>query len=195
MVTLLRAGKDLAYMRQLIQGMGEKIFVNSMSDTWHEDVPFERIDDWFNAMADFPDKQFQLLTKRTNRARLFAKTMKTSWPKNLWLGTSVEDAGHAFRIKTLQQTIGPKIKFISFEPLLGPISKPNLDGINWIIIGGESGETPRPMNPQWAQDLVDHSKANYPDCAVFFKQMGGKGGDGAGGDVLNGKQYHEFPAY
>jgi protein gp37 len=106
-----------------------------------------------------------------------------------------EDAAHTFRIRTLQITEGPKIKFVSFEPLLGPISKPDLTGINQIIIGGESGENPRAMKVEWAQDLIDWTRTNYPDCAIFFKQMGGKGKDGAGGDIINGQQFHEYPQY
>lgn len=196
-VTILKSGKDLGYMSKNIAGLGERIFVNSMSDTFHESIELSLVAKWFKLFAAFDNKQFQVLTKRINRARAFSKGIRHDggWPTNVWLGTSVEDESHLFRIKTLQITEGPKIKFVSFEPLLGPIPKPDLEGIDWIIIGGESGDNPRPMQAGWAEDLIDYTRINYPKCAIFFKQLGGRGRDGAGGSVLNGKTIQELPNY
>lgn len=177
---------------------GEKVFVNSNSDTFHESIPFSVIDSWFELFSQNRNHQFQVLTKRVNRALAYAKARKFrghSWPWNVWLGASVEDQAHSFRIATLQKAEGPRIKFVSFEPLISQIEKPNLEGINWIIIGGESGNNPRPMRAEWAQELIDWTRTNYPNCSIFFKQMGGKGRDGAGGDMINGNQIKEFPAY
>src|SRR6185503_8999663 len=165
-----------------LKEMGERVFVNSMSDTFHESIPLETIAQWMRFFSANRKHQFQVLTKRINRARLFAKAWKAEgheWPSNVWLGTSIEDEGHLFRANTLRIVQGPKVRFISFEPLLGPIIKPDLLGIDWIIIGGESGDNPRFMVEGWAQNLIDYTKANYPNCAVFFKQKGGKGRDGA----------------
>lgn len=192
-VTILRSGKDMDYLRQNIRGLGNRIFVNSMSDTFHESLPLTMVRDWFKVFAEFPEKQFQVLTKRINRARAFAKALKVDggWPANVWLGTSVEDQAHAFRIRTLQLVEGPRIKFVSFEPLIGPVVEPDLSGIQWAIVGGESGETPRPMEQLWAEHL--RLVACRYGVVFFFKQLGGKGNDGAGGDLLFGKQYKAYP--
>lgn len=183
--------------KKRLRTFGEKVFVNSNSDTFHEAIPFSTIDQWFELFSQNRNHQFQVLTKRVNRALAYAKYRKLGgheWPWNVWLGGSVEDQGHLFRIETLRKIEGPKIKFVSFEPLLGPIIKPDLTGINWIIIGGESGANARFMVEGWAQNLIDYTTAHYPDCRVFFKQKGGRSNrDGAGGDILNGKQYKEFP--
>jgi protein gp37 len=174
--------------------LGERIFINAFSDTFHKDIPDVEIERWLDAFARLPDHQFQVLTKRTERMAKFFETH--SCPENVWLGVSVENQDYLWRIDCLRRVNGCNVKFISFEPLLGPIEKPDLTGINWIIIGGESDyKKPRPMEPEWVQGLINYTKVNYPDCAVFFKQMGGIGGDGAGGDVLNGRTYKELPAW
>lgn len=169
---------------------GSKVFINSMSDTFHESIPFHIIDEWFELFKEFPNLQFQILTKRTNRMRKYFETREC--PANVWLGTSVGDRWHTFRIKTLQRTRTKGIRFISFEPLLGNIGQVDLMDIHWIIVGGESDyEKPRPMSPDWAEDL--RVQAGKQGVAYFFKQMGGKGGNNAGGEELNGIEYKAFP--
>jgi len=182
---------SLANAAKKIPSLGEKIFVNSMSDTFHEKISFEIITSWMNLFRKFPNHQFQVLTKRINRARQFVFETR-DLPDNVWLGTSVEDRWHTFRIKTLQQIPHTGIKFVSFEPLLGHIGQVDLDGIDWAIVGGESGINSRPMDPAWA-NWIRHL-CSEQNVAFFFKQMGGKEDrDGAGGDLLYGKQYKEFP--
>lgn len=184
--------------RQDIKAAGLRIFVNSISDTFHEKIPFEVIDQWFDVFAEFPNKTFQVLTKRTNRMLAFVKwrlQRGKAITRNVWLGTSVENQWHTFRVRTLQlvKALLPEhVVFVSFEPLIGPITKVSLAGIDWIIVGGESGNSPREMQPGWADGLRLHAKRW--GAAFFFKQMGGRGGDGAGGDRLYGQQYKEFPA-
>jgi protein gp37 len=179
--------------RKRIKNYGEKIFVNSNTDTFHEKTSFEIIDIWFALFREFPDKQFQILTKRTNRMREYFETRDC--PPNCWLGTSIEDQGHVFRADTLRRITKAKIKFISFEPIISRINECNLNGIDWAIVGGESDDRhPRPMEKEWANHLCFEiiKKQNVP---LFFKQWGGIGGSGAGGDLINGKRYHEFPPY
>jgi protein gp37 len=187
-----KQGADGNYLWDRLNALGEKIFINSMTDTFHKDIPDSEIERWLFAFEHAPQHQFQILTKRAERMYDFFCTHKC--PENVWLGVSVENQEYLKRIDQLR-TINCKVRFVSFEPLLGRIEKPNLEGVHWIIIGGESGDNPRPMNPLWAQELIDYTRTNYPDCAIFFKQMGGKGRDGAGGDLLYEKQYHEFPKY
>ncbi|HXG06432.1 MAG TPA: DUF5131 family protein [Nitrososphaera sp.] len=173
--------------------LGERIFVNPFSDTFHKDIPDAEIERWLDAFAHLPNHQFQILTKRAERMAKFFETH--SCPENVWLGVSVENQDYLWRIDYLRR-ISCNIRFVSFEPLLGEITEPNLKDIHWIIIGGESDyKNPRPMNPEWAQRLIHYAKSNYPGCAVFFKQMGGMGGDGAGGGVLNGMMYNDLPVW
>lgn len=170
----------------------DKVFVNSMSDTFHEAIPFEVIDEWFALFREFPDLQFQVLTKRTNRMLQYFKSGRVC-PDNVWLGTSVGDRWHAFRVKTLAK-IPAKIHFVSFEPLLGPIEGLDLSGIQWAIVGGESDyKAPRPMAPEWAHIIRRQCEAQ--NVAFFYKQSGGVGSDGAGGDKLDGLTYKAFPRY
>lgn len=171
---------------------GPLVFVNDNTDTFGAFHSDETRDSWFDIFWRFEDKQFQLLTKR---ADLMAKYFETrECPPNVWLGVSCENKRWLSRLDYLRQ-IDCNIRYVSFEPLIGPIEKPNLEGIHWIIIGGESGSD-RVMKPEWAQDLIDYTRANYPDCCIFFKQMGGKEGkDGAGGCLLNGREIKEFPKY
>lgn len=184
---------DLANAKKRLEGMGEKVFVNSMTDTFHEAIPVETIAAWFKLFAENPGRQFQILTKRIGRARLLVKE-GLSVPPNVWLGTSIEDPAHLFRANVLRY-IPAKIRFISFEPLLKEITPPiNLEGISWVIVGGESDfKAPRPMSPYWAELIRE--EAQRQGVAFFFKQHGGRGGDGAGGDRLMGRAYKEFPKY
>lgn len=181
-------------LRKKIDGLGEKVFFNSMSDTFHEKIPVRVIADWLAMFAEFPDRQFQVLTKRINRAYALVKSGAIAIPPNVWLGTSIEDKAHLFRADTLRK-IPAKIRFISFEPLLSEIQPPiNLEGISWVIVGGESDyTTPRPMSEYWAAIIRD--EAQRQKVAFFYKQKGGIGGDGAGGDRLMGQTYKEFPKY
>jgi protein gp37 len=188
-VTLTKAGKDKSIMRYLIKKSGQKIFVNSWSDTFHKDISDETIYNWFQVFQEFPDKQFQILTKRPERA--YSYFMGYEVPYNCWIGTSIGIKESLSRMNYIK-SINAKIRFISFEPLLEDLGKLDLTGISWVIIGGESDLTnPRLMNPEWAENIV--SQAHKQGVAVWFKQMGGKGKGGAGGDLLNGRKIQEFP--
>lgn len=144
------------------------IFVNSMSDLFHRDVPVDFIRRCFDVMAAAPQHTFQILTKRPERAAQLAPRLP--WPKHVWMGTSVENADYAGRIPILA-TIPAAIRFLSIEPLLGPISKLPLDGIHWVIVGGESGLGARPMREEWARDIRDQCASRH--IPFFFKQWGG----------------------
>lgn len=212
------------------------IFVNSMSDLFHPDVPDEYIERVFGVMAACPQHTFQVLTKRPERmlqwfteeiplttreemvagwgahhakivwdargsnrwkydAHLRPKDLKArrpwpGWPlPNVWLGTSIEGNDVAGRADFLRQ-VPAAVHFISAEPLLGPVDQVNLDGIEWVITGGESGRYHRPFNPQWAEDL--RLRCAERGIAYFFKQVGGLTSH-SGGDLLFGRQYHEYP--
>lgn len=144
------------------------IFVNSMSDLFHEGVPEEFVQEVFNVMRQADWHQFQVLTKRSRRLLELAPNI--DWPQNVWMGVSVESTDYAFRIEHLRQT-NAHIKFLSLEPLLGPLSNLNLDNIDWIIVGGESGPGARPMLKEWVTEIRDQClAANVP---FFFKQWGG----------------------
>lgn len=186
-VTLL----NLDNARKRLQTYGELVFVNSNSDTFHKDIPFEVIDDWMKLFREFPDKQFQVLTKRIERAAEYFVTRNA--PDNLWLGTSVENQDCVDRIDTLRY-IPARIRFVSFEPLLGPIHDVDLTYIHWAITGGESGPGARPAKPEWFMEIMAHCE-KY-GTAFFHKQNGGtEARDGAGGDMLYGEQYHNFPKW
>ena len=144
------------------------IFVNSMSDLFHKDVPFDFISKIFYVMHRASQHRFQILTKRSER--LLELNSSLSWPKNVWMGVTVENADCVFRIDHLRQT-NAAIKFISFEPLLGLIPNINLEGIDWVIVGGESGPKARTMKPEWATNIRDQSLA--AGAPFFFKQWGG----------------------
>jgi len=146
----------------------QTIFVNSMSDLFHKEVPIEFILKVFDVMVRASQHRFQVLTKRSKR--LLDLNSKLPWPSNVWMGVSVEDSDYIFRIDHLRNT-NSNIKFVSFEPLLGPIDNLNLEGIDWVIVGGESGPKARPMNPAWVKDIRDRClSAQVP---FFFKQWGG----------------------
>ena len=163
------------------------IFVNSMSDLFHKDVPFDFISKIFDVMHRASQHRFQILTKRSER--LLELNSRLLWPENVWMGVTVENADCTFRIDNLRQT-DAAIKFISFEPLLGPIPDINLKGIDWVIVGGESGPGARPMRPQWATDIRDLCVlSNTP---FFFKQWGGVNKK-KNGRTLDGQTWNEIP--
>jgi protein gp37 len=163
------------------------IFVNSMSDLFHEAVSEEFIIRVFNIMNQAYWHNFQVLTKRSDR--LLKLNEKLHWSSNIWMGVSVENSDYIFRIDDLRQTQA-KIKFISFEPLLGPIHNLDLEGIDWVIVGGESGPRSRPIQEAWVIEIKDKCIEN--GIPFFFKQWGGRNKKKAG-KILEGKIWNEFP--
>lgn len=163
------------------------IFVNSMSDLFHKNVPFEFIERVFDVMSRSWWHQFQILTKRSQR--LLELSPRLIWPANVWMGVSVESADYVNRIDDLRATAA-QTKFLSLEPLLGPLPNLNLKGIGWVIVGGESGPRARPMDPAWVTDIRDQCRrARVP---FFFKQWGGVNKKKAG-RILEGRTWDEMP--
>ena len=163
------------------------VFVNSMSDLFHTDVPTEFIQQVFEVMRRAHWHTFQVLTKRSDRIR--ALNREIDWPDNVWMGVSVEDTNYTFRIDNLRRT-GARTKFLSLEPLLGPLPKLKLKKIDWVIVGGESGPGARPVDPAWITDIRD--QCGRADVAFFFKQWGGVNKKKTGRD-LDGRTWNEFP--
>ncbi len=163
------------------------IFVNSMSDLFHEKVPFDFIQKTFAIMRRAHWHQFQVLTKRAER--LAELSPQIDWPENVWMGVSVENQEYVSRIDCLRLT-GAKVKFLSLEPLLGPIHQINLAGINWVIVGGESGPGARPVMQEWVTDIRDQCVAAH--VPFFFKQWGGVQKKRAGRE-LEGRTWDEMP--
>lgn len=162
-------------------------FVNSMSDMFQKEIPLDFIKEVFATMLQASQHQFQVLTKRSER--LPEVSSQLPWSKNIWMGVSVENMDNTHRIDDLRNT-GAAIKFLSLEPLLGPLPNLNLKGIHWVIVGGESGAKARPMDMDWVRDLRDQSlQANIP---FFFKQIGGKNKKKAG-RLLDGRTWDEMP--
>lgn len=170
------------------------IFVNSMSDLFHRDVPENFILRCFQVMNEASQHRFQVLTKRPERVKELAQ--KINWTGNIWLGTSVENAKYTSRIKVLQK-IPASVRFLSIEPLLGPIKRLPLKGIHWVIVGGESGPEARPMSVCWVREIRDQCTKH--DVPFFFKQWGAVGADGirrskkTNGRDLDGKKWNEYP--
>jgi len=163
------------------------IFVNSMSDMFHEDVPARFIHKMFGVMRRASWHQFQVLTKRAERLREMSPSI--DWPGNVWMGVSVERHEFVCRIDDLRKT-GAAVKFVSLEPLLGPLPKLDLRGIDWVIVGGESGPGARPMEEDWVLEIMAHCrKARVP---FFFKQWGGFNKKRAG-RLLQGRTWDELP--
>lgn len=163
------------------------IFVNSMSDLFHEKVPDHYIKLIFEIMNSCPQHTFQVLTKRSQR--LNELSYKLRWTHNIWMGVSVENADAAYRIRDLAET-NARVKFISCEPLLGPITRMPLKNIDWIIVGGESGPHSRVMKKQWAISIRNQCiRQNIP---YFFKQWGGTRKK-ARGRILEGRTWDEMP--
>ena len=164
-----------------------RIFVNSMSDLFHETVPDDFIHQVFEIMKRADWHTFQILTKRNRRLAAVAPGL--FWAPNIWQGVSVENARYTRRVLDLQ-TVPSVVRFLSVEPLLGPIPHLPLEGIDWVIVGGESGGRPRPMAPEWACQIRDQCReARVP---FFFKQWGGRTPK-AGGRVLDGRTWDEMP--
>lgn len=146
----------------------QTIFVNSMSDMFHAEVPANFIIGAFDVMRRASWHRFQVLTKRSER--LLSLSEQITWAENIWMGVSVESSAYTYRIDDLRKT-GAKIKFLSLEPLLGPLDRLQLDGIDWVIVGGESGPGARTMKPEWVTSIRDQCvEAAVP---FFFKQWGG----------------------
>ena len=165
----------------------QTIFVNSMSDLFHKDVPLDYIQRVFDVMRLADWHRFQVLTKRADLVA--ALDPKLEWASNIWMGVSVESDKYRSRIDDLRTT-GAKLKFLSLEPLLGPLHDLDLRGMDWVIVGGESGPGARPMDPAWATDLRDQCKrAKVP---FFFKQWGGTNKKQAG-RVLDGRTWSQMP--
>jgi protein gp37 len=159
-----------------------------MSDLFHEDVPTGFIKDIFDVMRESDIHQFQILTKRSER--LLDLNPVLDWPPNVWLGVSVENDDYTYRIDDLRQA-GAVIKFICFEPLLGAISHLGFNGVDWVIVGGESGPGARAMSKDWAIAIRD--KCIEEDIPFFFKQWGGKQKKKAG-RLLDGRLWNQMPA-
>lgn len=165
------------------------VFVNSMSDLFHPDVPVGFIKDVFQVMNENTQHVFQVLTKRTDLLLEYDQEGLLEWTENIWMGTSVENDRVKHRIDTLRKTKA-KTKFLSCEPLIGPLSNMNLEGIHWLIVGGESGHSPRPMKPEWVIDIKE--QCNKADVPFFFKQWGGRNKKKAG-RKLDGKTWDQLP--
>jgi protein gp37 len=165
------------------------VFVNSMSDLFHRNVPTEFILRVFEVMRRADWHHFQVLTKRPER--LLELDARLPWAPHIWMGVSIETQDYLHRVDLLRQT-GANIKFLSLEPLLGPLASLDLEGINWVIVGGESGPGARPMDPSWVTDIRDNClKAKVP---FFFKQWGGVNKKRAGRQ-LDGRTWDEMPEY
>jgi protein gp37 len=163
------------------------IFVNSMSDLFHEEVPEDFIQRVFDVMRRAYWHQFQVLTKRAGRLEQLSPQI--DWPKNVWMGVSVENEDYTFRIDHLRRT-NAQIKFLSLEPLLGPLPNLNLRGIHWVIVGGESGAGARPIEEEWVMEIRDQClKAEVP---FFFKQWGGVNKKHTG-RLLSNRTWDELP--
>jgi protein gp37 len=165
----------------------KRVFVNSMSDVFHAQFSLERIRLVFEVMNALPQHQFQVLTKRPERAARLARHL--NWTANIWMGTSVEDMRVARRVDALRQ-IPASVRFLSAEPLLGPLDELSLEGIQWVIGGGESGLGARPCDPNWAIGLRD--LCVRAGVAFFWKQWGGRTPK-SGGRMLDGEEWSEYP--
>lgn len=163
------------------------VFVNSMSDLFHADVPLDFIQRVFATMAECPQHTFQVLTKRSER--LVELAPQLHWAPNIWMGVSVEDGRVVNRIDDLRQ-VNATVRFLSVEPFIGPLNQVCLDGIHWVIVGGESGPKARPMNPVWVDDI--QRQCDAANVHFFFKQWGGVRKD-LTGRQLNGATYNAMP--
>lgn len=164
------------------------VFVNSMSDLFHEEIPFDFLLRVFETMVAADQHTFQILTKREDRLAELAPDLP--WPPNVWMGVSIENRKFVHRADALR-TVPAAVRFISAEPLLGPLDELDLDGINWLIAGGESGPKHRRMKIEWARALRDHCEsASVP---FFFKQWGGSRPT-SGGRELDGREWNEMPS-
>jgi protein gp37 len=165
----------------------KRIFVNSMSDLFHKDVPEDFIQAVFATMNKAHWHTFQILTKRAER--LLEMNQRLAWAPNIWMGVSVENDDYQTRIDLLRQT-NANVKFLSVEPLLGPIPNLRIENINLVIVGGESGRRPRPVNPDWVREIRE--QCNQRKIAFFFKQWGGRNKKVTGRE-LDGRTWDELP--
>jgi protein gp37 len=163
------------------------VFVNSMSDLFHDEIPLAYIQRVFATMRDCPHHTFQVLTKRAER--LFELAPHLPWPANVWMGVSVEDSRVVDRVRHLQ-LVPAKVRFLSLEPLIGPLDDLPLEGIHWVIVGGESGPKARPIQKKWVTSIFRQCRASR--VPFFFKQWGGVRKD-LTGRQLNGRIYDEMP--
>lgn len=163
------------------------VFVNSMSDLFHKAVPTEFIKQVFETMVACPQHTFQVLTKRSQRLRELGPILP--WPSNVWMGVSVEDSRVVRRVTDLQN-VPAQVRFLSCEPLIGPLARIPLKGIHWVIVGGESGPGARTMHIDWVESI--QRQCRRADVAFFFKQWGGVRKD-ITGRVLHGRTYDEMP--
>ena len=163
------------------------VFVNSMSDLFHAKVPLSFVQEVFTVMAATPQHTYQVLTKRARRLRRLAPDL--DWPPNVWMGVSVEDDSVLDRVEDLRE-VPAAVRFLSCEPLLGPLSELSLYGIHWVIAGGESGKNARPMDSSWAEDIRD--KCASEGVPFFFKQWGGRTPKSGGRD-LHGRTWDDMP--
>ena len=168
------------------------VFVNSMSDLFHKEIPRPFISKVFDTMERAHWHTFQVLTKRSSLMRSFLRQRYSSAPApmHIWFGVSVEDGARLSRLRHLREAPAG-IRFLSIEPLIGPIGKIELGGIDWVIVGGESGPSARPMNPDWVRDIRDQCIA--AGVAFFFKQWGGFRPK-SGGRLLQGREWNQFPS-
>lgn len=164
------------------------VFVNSMSDLFHDKVPLEDIVRVFDVMRRAHWHTFQVLTKRAERLREVASEL--DWPPNVWMGVSVESEQYLDRVACLRE-VPAAVRFLSLEPLLGPLPGLSLEGMHWVIVGGESGPGARPMDPKWVRDI--RRKCRAERVPFFFKQWGGVRKKAAG-RKLDGRLYDEMPS-
>lgn len=185
-----RNGFELTLQPQMLEAplawkASRTIFVNSMSDLFHEDVPDAYVQQVFDVMRRAHWHRFQVLTKRAERLASLA----IDWPSNVWMGVSVERADYLDRVDELRRTKA-RVKFLSLEPLLGPLHDLDVRGIDWVIVGGESGPGARPIAPEWVTDIRDRCRSSA--VPFFFKQWGGVNKKRAG-RVLEGRTWDEMP--
>lgn len=163
------------------------VFVNSMSDLFHSDIPLTFIQQVFQTMNECRQHTFQVLTKRAEILEQYSP--KLTWTPNIWMGVSIENQKVVDRIQHLKQS-NAKIKFLSLEPLLGPLPNLDLTGVDWVIVGGESGHKPRPMKLEWVLEIKE--QCDQAGVAFFFKQWGGKNKKAAGRELL-GRTWDGMP--
>jgi protein gp37 len=168
---------------------GRMVFVNSMSDLFHEDIPIDFIQKTFKVIKENPGHVFQILTKRADILNYYDSEGWLEWPHNLWMGVTVENKSVLSRVNLLKKT-GARVKFLSCEPLLSSLPDLDLKGIDWVIVGGESGRTPREMKEEWVLEIKE--KCNQANVAFYFKQWGGTNKK-KNGKTLRGEIYCQMP--
>jgi len=164
------------------------VFVNSMGDMFHESIPLEYIQRVFSAMRKANQHTFQVLTKRSSRMLELSKSLP--WPENVWMGVTIESGKYLYRAENLKKTPAA-VKFLSIEPMIGPVNNINLNGIDWVITGGESGPGARAINEEWVLAVRDECVSS--STPFFFKQWGGRNKKKAG-RILQGKTWEQFPS-